>query len=308
MINIFAIAGPTCIGKTALSLKLAQQLNAEIISVDSALVYRYMDIGSAKPMLEEMGDIKHHLLDIRDPWESYSVSDFMRDATSVINDIHERGKRVLLVGGTMLYFKGLIEGLSCLPAADVDIRQQLQLQLERDGLTSLYQHLQSCDPITANQLHANDQQRIMRALEVTISSGQPYSEMLKHHPNVNGLGSQIKMVSLIPEHRADLHKNIAYRFELMCQHGFLDEVRSLKAMPKMHPDLPSMRSVGYRQAWQYLEGEYDYATFIDKGIVATRQLAKRQLTWIRNWSHSHELIMMPDDQVENRLFSYFSKL
>lgn len=308
MSSIFAIAGPTCIGKTALSLNLAKQLNAEIISVDSALVYRHLNIGSAKPTLEEMGEIRHHLLDIRDPWESYSVSDFMSDATSAINDIHERGKRVLLVGGTMLYFKGLIEGLSCLPAANIEIRQKLQYQLNRDGLASLYQQLQLCDPITANQLHANDQQRIMRALEVTISSGQPYSEMLKLHPNINGLGSQIKMVGLVPNNRADLHENIAYRFELMCKHGFLDEVRLLKAMPNMHPDLPSMRSVGYRQAWQYLEGDYDYVTFVEKGIVATRQLAKRQLTWIRNWSHPYELVMMPNDQVINRLLSYFSKL
>lgn len=307
MTKIFALAGPTCIGKTALSLTLAQSLNAEIISVDSALVYRGLDIGSAKPSLEERGIVAHHLIDIRQPWQPYSVSDFIQDARASIASIHARNKSVLMVGGTMLYFKGIIEGISTLPPSDPSIRQALQAQMQYEGLDYLYEQLKILDPVSAEQLHPNDQQRIMRALEVSIAANAPYSEMIRCYPNVNGLGDQIRLASLVPSDRHLLHENIALRFRMMCEHDFLAEVKGLMRHANMNADLPSMRSVGYRQAWEHLQGQCDYATFIEKGIVATRQLAKRQLTWIRNWTHPQKIIEMPNEKALDQLIAYFTK-
>lgn len=280
--RVVAIMGPTASGKTAAALAIAQRLPCEIISVDSALIYRGMDIGTAKPSAEELAAVPHHLIDIRDPSEAYSVMQFREDALRLITDIHSRGRLPLLVGGTMLYFKGLRDGLDELPQADLALRAQLDMEAMRHGIPALHARLKELDPVTAERLKPNDSQRIQRALEIIALTGKPMSEQLARTQPAP-LPFDLTSFALEPSDRAALHERIAHRFDQMLQSqpGLLDEVRALKARPDLHPGLPSMRCVGYRQAWEYLEGQISEADLREKGIAATRQLAKRQLTWLR---------------------------
>jgi tRNA dimethylallyltransferase len=280
--NIIAITGPTTVGKTMVSIEIAKIMNAEIISVDSALVYKNMDIGTAKPTIDERTQIKHHLIDIIEPWETYSVSNFIDNAKLLIADLHSKGKNVLFVGGTMLYFKVLIEGLSPIPDVDPLIRMSVRSRSIKDN----YQLLKERDPTSAKVIFPEDTQRVQRALEVTLCSKKPYSELIKLN-KIGGIGTRLKLIVLTPKDRLALHECITRRFNLMLKLGFLEEVEMLIKNEKMHVDLPSVRCVGYRQAWQYFLGILDYYDFVDKSIVATRNLAKRQLTWIRNWPYPY---------------------
>lgn len=281
--RVIAIMGPTASGKTAAALSIAAHLPCEIISVDSALIYRGMDIGTAKPNADELNAVPHHLIDIRDPSEAYSVMQFREDALRLIRDIQARGKLPLLVGGTMLYFKGLRDGLDELPQADLALRAQLDMEAMRHGIPALHARLQTLDPATAERLKPNDAQRIQRALEIIALTGKPMSELLARSQPAP-LPFELLSFSLEPADRAVLHQRIAHRFDQMLQSqpGLLDEVRALKARPDLHPGLPSMRCVGYRQAWEFLDGQITEAELREKGIAATRQLAKRQLTWLRS--------------------------
>ena len=283
MPKVVAIMGPTASGKTAAALAIAQQLPCEIISVDSALIYRGMDIGTAKPSADELAAVPHHLIDIRDPSEAYSVMQFREDALRLIRDIQARGKLPLLVGGTMLYFKGLRDGLDELPQADLALRAQLDMEALRHGTPALHARLKELDPVTADRLQPNDAQRVQRALEIIALTGKPMSALLSRSQSAP-LPFDLVSFALEPSDRAVLHERIARRFDQMLnsQPGLLDEVRALKARPDLHPGLPSMRCVGYRQAWEYLDGQITAAELREKGIAATRQLAKRQLTWLRS--------------------------
>ncbi len=279
-----AIMGPTASGKTAAALRIAAQMPSEIISVDSALVYRGMDIGTAKPTLAERAQAPHHLIDILDPADAYSVMQFREDALRLVGEIAVRGKLPLLVGGTMLYFKALRDGLDALPQADAEVRARLDEEAARIGMPALHARLAALDPETAARLKPNDAQRIQRALEVIELSGQPMSQLLARAPKAE-LPFDLLPISMEPSDRSVLHARIATRFDAMlddADNGLLKEVRALRARGDLHPGLPSMRCVGYRQAWEYLDGAYDFRTLRDKGIAATRQLAKRQLTWLRS--------------------------
>ena len=279
-----AIMGPTASGKTAAALEIARQLPAEIISVDSALVYRGMDIGTAKPTAEERASVPHHLIDILDPLEAYSAAQFRQDALRLVSDISARGKLPLLVGGTMLYFKALRDGLDALPRADAEVRARLDEEAAAIGMPALHARLAQLDPDTAARLQPNDSQRIQRALEIIELTGQPMSQLLAKTPKTE-LPFELLPLSLEPSDSSVLHARIAARFDAMLNDadgGLLKEVQSLRARGDLHLGLPSMRCVGYRQAWEYLDGAYDFATLRDKGIAATRQLAKRQLTWLRS--------------------------
>jgi tRNA dimethylallyltransferase len=277
-----AIMGPTASGKTAAALAIARDIPSEIISVDSALVYCDMDIGTAKPTLQERASVPHHLIDIIDPLDSYSVAQFCASTLRLVADIHSRGKLPLLVGGTMLYFKGLTDGLDELPAADPDIRAELEMEAARLGWPALHARLQALDPATGARLAPNDAQRIQRALEIIAISGKPMSALLALREKTV-LPFELLSFALEPSQRAVLHQRIATRFDAMLDGGALiDEVQALRARGDLHPGLPSMRCVGYRQAWQYLDGEIDHAALRETGIIATRQLAKRQLTWLRS--------------------------
>lgn len=280
--------GPTACGKTSLSLSLAQALDAEIISVDSALVYERMDVGTAKPSAEEQALIPHHLIDVRKIWQSYSAAEFCADANRLISQIHARGKRALLAGGTMLYFKALEEGLAELPEADEAVRAELKAQAERDGWISLHNELQTVDPVSAQRIHPNDPQRLQRALEVYRLTGKPLSEL--HSQKQSGLHVAPLKIAMIPTERAWLHQRIEQRFVSMIDSGFVDEVRHLRKDSRIHAELPAMRSVGYRQLWRYLDQQADSDKlnvsnsdeWVMQAIAATRQLAKRQLTWLRS--------------------------
>jgi tRNA dimethylallyltransferase len=277
---VVALAGPTASGKSAASLVLAQALDAEIVSVDSALVYRGMDIGTAKPTRAERERVPHHLIDILDPAQSYSAAGFAADAQRLVHAIRSRGRRVLLVGGTMLYFKALFEGLDAMPASDPGLRAELDAEAARRGWPAMHAELAAVDPVTAARLAPGDAQRIQRALEVWRATGQPLSAF--HAAGERSAGLQPDLfVSLEPRDRAWLHERIAQRFDQMLQAGFLDEVRALRARGDLHAGLPSMRCVGYRQAWEALDGAFAVAEVRERGIAATRQLAKRQLTWLR---------------------------
>jgi tRNA dimethylallyltransferase len=273
--------GPTACGKTELALCLAQALPVEIVSVDSALVYRGLDIGTAKPDLEQRARVPHHLIDVIDPTESYSAARFRADALRCMAEITARGRIPLLVGGTMLYFKALLEGLDPLPQADARLRAQIDARAAQVGWPALHAELARLDPATAARLRPTDAQRIQRALEVCLASGRPMSELLGGARQA--LPYRLLQLALLPSDRAQLHRRIAARFEAMLAEGFLDEVRRLRAEHPLRPELPSMRCVGYRQAWDYLEGETDAAGFRARAIAATRQLAKRQITWLRAW-------------------------
>jgi tRNA dimethylallyltransferase len=281
-IAIACLLGPTASGKTAAALAFAARCPAEIVSVDSALVYRGMDIGTAKPTLDERARVPHHLIDVREPNEAYSAADFRADALQAIDDIIARGRVPLLVGGTMLYYKALTQGLNELPGADPEIRAALEADAAREGWPALHARLASVDPATAARLAPNDAQRIQRALEVFTVTGQPMSMLLAVPERGNETPYRFVPIALEPSERAVLHARIAERFDAMLAHGFVDEVRALRARGDLNPALPSMRCVGYRQAWEYLDGAIDYATMRDKGVFATRQLCKRQLTWLRS--------------------------
>jgi len=276
-----AIMGPTASGKTAAALSIAQQVPCEIISVDSALVYRGMDIGTAKPSKEELAAVPHHLIDIIDPLDSYSVAQFRTDTLRLVADISARGKVPLLVGGTMLYYKGLADGLDDLPGADAELRARLDEEASRIGWPAMHARLAQVDPVTAARLKPADSQRIQRALEIHTLSGKPMSELLALREKEE-LPFDLVSFALEPSDRAWLHERIARRFDIMLDSGFLDEVRALRARGDLHLGLPSIRCVGYRQAWEYLDGTIDYAAMRETGIIATRQLCKRQLTWLRS--------------------------
>ena len=282
--------GPTASGKTALAIALQEHFPVELINVDSAQVYRELDIGSAKPDRETLERAPHHLIDIRDPADAYSAADFLEDATRVMAEITSRGRIPLLVGGTMLYFKVLLEGLSKMPQADAAIRQQIQQQADEEGWPAVYKKLQAVDPETAAQLHPNHSQRIQRALEVYLSSGVPISSF-RREENSGGISDSyaIKQLALLPVNRKLIHQRIEDRFKLMMNLGLEAEVRHLHQRGDLHIDLPAIRSVGYRQIWQYLDGQCSLQEAVEKAIAATRQLAKRQITWLRNWPASCEI-------------------
>ncbi|MGJ0428430.1 tRNA (adenosine(37)-N6)-dimethylallyltransferase MiaA [Methylobacter sp.] len=274
------LMGPTASGKTALAVQLAQTLNGEIISVDSALVYRGMDIGTAKPTLAERGGIPHYLIDILDPAESFSTGQFRDQALRLMAEITERGKLPILVGGTMLYFNALNSGLAVLPEADEAVRAKLDQELEAFGKEALHARLAQVDPEAAARIHPNDPQRIQRALEVYEISGRPMTSFFEEDLAQDIPYQKIKLI-IAPPDRKILHDIIAQRFRNMLEQGLVKEVEALFERGDLTEKMPSIRAVGYRQVWSYLLGEYDYDTMVEKGIVATRQLAKRQFTWLR---------------------------
>ena len=277
----FAVLGPTAGGKTGLALRLAQRFPLEIISLDSALVYRGMDIGTAKPTAEELTSVPHHLIDIISPLQSYSAAEFAADCLRLCGEISARGRMPLIVGGTMMYFHALVNGLNDLPQADAGVRAQLQAQKAEQGLEGLYRRLCEVDAATAARLKPGDSQRIERALEVFLLTGRPLSDHLAVQTAYR-VPLQLHTLVLFPQRRELLHEAIARRFRLMLEQGFLEEVGRLKAeYPSLTAEHNSMRCVGYRQAWDYLDGACAYGAFVDAGIAATRQLAKRQLTWLR---------------------------
>ncbi|WP_420476881.1 tRNA (adenosine(37)-N6)-dimethylallyltransferase MiaA [Noviherbaspirillum sp. ST9] len=287
--------GPTASGKTAAALEIARHIPSEIISVDSALVYRGMDIGTAKPTPEERAAVPHHLIDILDPLEAYSAMQFRQDALRLVDDIARRGRLPLLVGGTMLYFKVLRDGLDALPEADPEIRARLDAEAAVIGVPGLHARLATVDPETASRLKPNDSQRIQRALEIHELTGQPMSQLLSG-ASKEPLPFELLAISLEPSDRSVLHARIAARFDAMLAGGgLLDEVTRLRSRGDLHLGLPSMRCVGYRQAWEFLDGTVDHATMRDKGIAATRQLAKRQLTWLRGMPDRHVVDCLAQD-------------
>jgi len=284
-----ALAGPTASGKSAAAVAIAQEHGAEIISVDSALVYRGMDIGTAKPTAEERAQVPHHLIDIRDPAQAYSAAEFAQDASRLVREINARGKAALLVGGTMLYFKAFLEGLDAMPAAQPGLRAAIEADAAKRGWPAMHAELAKHDPATAARLAPNDSQRIQRALEVLRSTGRPLSDF---HGRKTGGHGEIALFSLEPHDRAWLHERIAQRFDAMLAADFLDEVKRLRARGDLDAAMPSMRCVGYRQAWEALDGIFPIEELRDRGIFATRQLAKRQLTWLRSTAHR---IIIPCD-------------
>ncbi len=283
MAQVFCLLGPTASGKTDLAAQLLEYYpQLELISVDSALVYRELTIGAAKPNEEELAKTPTHLIDVRSISEPYSAADFVTDVTVLIKDIISRGRQPLLVGGTMLYFKALQQGLADLPAADEAVRQKLLDEAERLGWAALHNRLQQIDPESAQRIHPNDPQRLQRALEVYETTGKPLSEHFNQQSEAQSDWQFINL-GLLPEDRAWLHNRIAQRLEKMFAAGFVDEVRALYERGDLSPDLPALRSVGYRQVWQYLANEIDEVAMREKALAATRQLAKRQITWLRSW-------------------------
>ncbi|WP_119717674.1 tRNA (adenosine(37)-N6)-dimethylallyltransferase MiaA [Cognatilysobacter tabacisoli] len=284
--DAIALMGPTASGKTALALEWAQRLGGEIVSVDSALVYRGLDIGAAKPTRDEQARVPHHLLDLRAPWQPYSAAEFAVDARAAMAAISARGRIPILAGGTGLYFHALLHGLSDMPEADAATRARLEAEAAERGWAALHAELAGVDPIAAARIHATDAQRIQRALEVYRLSGRTITDWRRAPSSTPPLGFRVLKLVLAPADRALLHERIARRFDQMLAGGFLDEVRALRAMPELqaHPrplDLPALRAVGYRQAWEHLDGAYGLDALRERGIHATRQLAKRQLTWLR---------------------------
>jgi tRNA dimethylallyltransferase len=317
---LLAIAGPTASGKTAAALALAhtlaQRIPVEIISVDSALVYRGMDIGTAKPTPTERAQVPHHLIDIREPSQSYSAAEFVHDARRLIAEIRARAALPLLVGGTMLYFKALFEGLDALPPADASVRAAIDARAAALGWPALHAELARIDPATAARLSPNDSQRIQRALEVWQLTGQPLSSLHTHKKRADSAdaASATALFSLEPQDRTWLHERIAQRFDAMLAAGFLDEVRALRARGDLHADLPSMRSVGYRQAWEALDAEaasgapLDVAHLRERGIAATRQLAKRQITWLRAMPERHPIACDQANAIERLVQAVLERL
>ena len=281
--TVLFLMGPTASGKTALAIELAKRLPCDIISVDSALVYRGMDIGTAKPTAEEQAQAPHRLLDLIEPTEAYSAADFRRDALREIESIVAQGRIPLLVGGTMLYYKALLEGLSPLPAADPLIRQTIETEAAQIGWDALHQQLQHIDPVSAARIHQNDPQRLSRALEVYRISGKTLTELTQ--TKGEQLPYRTLQFAIAPSDRELLRRRIAERYKLMLAQGFEQEVRALYQRGDLNADLPSIRCVGYRQMWEYLDGQISYDEMVYRGIVATCQLAKRQMTWLRGWQN-----------------------
>ena len=290
------LMGPTASGKTDLAVALAQQGSYEIISVDSALIYRNMDVGTAKPDAELLAKAPHHLINMLDPKESYSAADFRRDALELMADITARGRIPLLVGGTMMYFKMLQQGMASLPTADAAIRQRLLDEAEQFGWVHLHQCLAKVDAVAAQRIKPTDTQRLQRALEVFELTGKPLSYWHQQQA-AEAIPYDITAVAIAPMDRAILHERIALRFHLMIENGLVDEVRRLYQRGDLNTAMPSIRAVGYRQVWQYLEGELSYDEMIERSIIATRQLAKRQMTWLKSWDDLHWI----DSQSSNPL-------
>lgn len=276
------ILGPTASGKTAAASMLHEHWHGDVISVDSAMIYREMDIGTAKPTRDELQRVPHRLVNICDPAESYSAAQFRRDALAAMQEIHDAGRVPLLVGGTMLYFKTLLDGTTDLPATSSELREMLHARMEKEGLAVLHAELTQVDPEAGARIHPNDPQRTLRALEVFHQTGISLSEHWRRQ-RANPLPWRIESLALAPAERSTLHARIAARFDGMLNDGFIEEVAALKARGDLSLSLPSMRSVGYRQVWEYLDGGCDYETMREKAIIATRQLAKRQMTWLRSW-------------------------
>jgi tRNA dimethylallyltransferase len=293
--RVLFIMGPTASGKTALAISLYKKYQAKIISVDSALVYQGMDIGTAKPSKAELAEAPHELIDICDPSESYSASRFVTDARALIDEALENNQLPILVGGTMLYFNALVNGLAELPEADPAIRQGLEQVAEEFGWGHLHQRLAAIDPASAKRIEPADSQRIQRAIEVFELTGVPLSEHFKNQAKV-ALPYPVTSVAIAPTDKALLNQRIEQRFQQMLDAGFLDEVKALKARADLHENLPAIRSVGYRQAWQHLEGKLSYEQMIEKAIIATRQLGKRQRTWLRKWP---DLVRLATNDLEN---------
>lgn len=302
---VICLMGPTASGKTALAMALHDALPCDIISVDSALVYRDMDIGTAKPTAEELSDYPHRLINLKDATESYSAADFCRDALAEIASIRAKGRIPLLVGGTMMYFKSLIDGISPLPEASPEIRKQIELDAKNLGWQALHQQLAEVDPEAAARIHQNDPQRLTRALEVYRLTGNTLSQLTKIKGDA--LSGDVLQFAIAPKERKDLHARIELRYHQMIAQGFEQEVVKLKQRPELHEDLPAIRCVGYRQMWQYLNGEFDHEEMVFRGICATRQLAKRQLTWLRNWPELEWLDMENPDNLQV-ILSAVSKL
>lgn len=281
------LMGPTASGKTDLAIALCQQLPCEIISVDSALIYRGMDIGTAKPTAQELALAPHRLIDICDPAEIYSAAEFRRDALREMAEISSRGKVPLLVGGTMLYFKALLEGMAKLPAADQAIRQQIERDADSHGWPFVHAQLAAVDPESAARIHPNHSQRIERALEVYRATGVTMTELHRQQSEQdsdNSLPYNVVQMAIAPEDRQILHRRIEQRFSRMLESGLMEEVSALRQRGDLHLDLPSMRAVGYRQVWQHLDGDLSLEEMVERGVIATRQLAKRQFTWLKSWS------------------------
>lgn len=287
--------GPTATGKTDLAIDLCKQLPCDIINVDSALVYKGMDIGTAKPDAETLADFPHRLIDIRDPSEPYSAAEFRADALSEMAQISAAGRIPLLVGGTMLYFKALRDGLATLPESDPTIREQISQLADDKGWDEVHQQLAQVDPVSAQRIHPNDPQRLQRALEIYRISGETLTELQAKQVRENVLPYDLTTLAIIPENRATLHQRIEVRFRQMLEQGFIGEVQELFERPELNLNLPSIRAVGYRQVWQHLEGTYNREQMIEKGVIATRQMAKRQLTWLRN-NWQFERISMEDPE------------
>ncbi len=289
---IIFLMGPTASGKTDLAIGLSDNIPIELVSVDSALVYRGLDIGSAKPSPEEQAAHPHRLIDICDPAEPYSVADFRRDALRAIEDIHKAGKIPLLVGGTMMYFKVLLEGIAEMPASTPEVREAIETEAEEKGWPAMHEQLATVDPAMAEELHPNHSQRIARALEVYRLSGRTMTQWRAEQKNQSLLDQyQVAQLAIMPHKRELLHQRIAERFRKMVGSGFEEEVRHLHKRGDLHVGLPAVRAVGYRQMWDYIEGICSHEEMIEKGIVATRQLAKRQLTWLRGWEELDPLYM-----------------
>lgn len=294
-IPVICLAGPTAAGKSATTLALAQRWPVEIVIVDSATIYRGMDIGTAKPSIAEQAIAPHHLLDIRDPVESYSAAEFQQDATGLIHAITARGNIPLLCGGTMLYYKALREGLNALPAADPVVRAQIDSEAQENGWPELHRQLAEFDPATAARLAPNDSQRLQRAIEIYRVSGRPMSSWLADARPQQDNSLKFITVSLEPSDRLALHARIAQRYQAMMEQGLLQEVQALHKRPDLHTGLPSVRCVGYRQLWDYLDGKQDKKQAIEQAIAATRQLAKRQLTWLRSQPDRHVIDCLAPD-------------
>lgn len=299
--STLCLMGPTASGKTALAMELADKLNGEIISVDSAQIYRGMNIGTGKPDPDTLARYPHRLIDILDPAHSYSASEFRADALREIATVASNGKVPLLVGGTMLYFKALRDGLAQMPRADQRVRGDIEAMAAESGWESVHARLAEVDPRSAARIHPNDPQRLQRALEVYLLTGKPLSA---HHENEVNAGEDsvnLHFFAILPQDRSLLHDNIATRFHHMLELGLVDEVRALHDRPDLSESLPSIKSVGYRQVWQYLEGDLDYDGMVERSIIATRQLAKRQLTWLRSWPNLRQLDESPADSIDSIL-------
>lgn len=304
------LMGPTAAGKTDLAIELTKVLPCELISVDSALVYRGMDIGTAKPSKELLAEFPHRLIDILDPAEAYSAADFRRDALQAMADITARGKIPLLVGGTMLYYKALVEGLADMPAADPNVRAQIEEEAARLGWQALHEQLAVIDPESAARIHPNDPQRLSRALEVYRVSGRSMTALRQRQSaqsteaaasGMQQLPYTVANLAIAPANRQVLHRRIEQRFTLMLEQGFIDEVVALRERSDLHAGLPSIRAVGYRQVWDYLDGKLTSAEMQERGIIATRQLAKRQFTWLRSWTDLHWLDSLDCDNLPRAL-------